>query len=146
MNYALTKETATPLAVGAITAGGIMLYRSATGISSPIPLGGLVMVAGSSAVASFVSPYLTKMVLPEESTKGMLLNLALSTALTWTYLTTAVDMQTANATVPIQIASQLAGGYVGKKVAMKSRETSELSDEVIRDLGGETPRTQPYGN
>ena len=136
----LPSDTVTPLAVGAVTLGGILMYRSAMGVSSPIPLGGLAMVAGSSALASAVSPYLTEMLLPEDSTKGMILNVALSTALTWQYLALAVDMSTANATVPIQVASQLIGGYIGKKVKKRKMETGELSDQVIQELGGEAPQ------
>ena len=136
----LTSAAVTPLAVGAFTVGGVLVYRGFKGLdSTSLPVTSLAMVAGSSALASYVSPYLTKMVVAEDSSKGMLLNLALSTALTWQYLALTMDMGTANNTVPIQVAAQLLGSYAGKMVHNKKASSAVLTDDVIHDLGGSAP-------
>ena len=127
-NWKMMKNYKAAVAVGAFSVGGLFIARMLRGSTMPIEMNQILMAAGTSTAAAWAAPYVSNMIICENSDSAPYVETAVSTGLTWPVMYALTrDMATANMYLPVQLGATLAGNAaVAKWKKMKAVEPENL--------------------
>jgi hypothetical protein len=120
-----------PALVGAYAVAGLFIQRAMRGSTAPLGMEHLLLVGGTAAVSSYVTPMLTSPYICQYRPTTPVVNAAVSSGIAYTLLRIeGVDMDGALMFVPVQVVSTLLAYQVAHMMwKMKHKKKKSLLHE-----------------
>ncbi len=132
----LAKMLMTPAIIGAYAVAGIYVARAFRGTQTPIDLGTVAAVAGTSVVAAVIAPKVLPKVTCPKSESAPLIEAVISSALTYGMISALSGSTNASMFVPVQFGSHLAGTWVSNY--MEKMKVEEKAPEIESSHGSDS--------
>ena len=119
-----------PALVGAYAVAGLYIQRGLRGSTTPLQVEQVALIAGTSAVAAFVTPFLTRPFVCPYRPTAPFADAGVSSALVYTLMRLeSVDAEGAAMFVPVQLLSTLLAHHVARLIRSSKKETKSLEEE-----------------